>query len=403
VSTANPSKHAVLLGFAALATSLRRLRGPFQIKEPLRIARCLHRPMTAIINPYRLEQRLHWRNRVAQWRAQPGESAFHALAWAVLLVAAGVLLWQSWPRLIEVVDMAILRWPSALLLVAMLTLTQWQALAVQTQRQRWARHWLIAQPIAESRRRRVLIEQTLIRAGLQMLAGVVVLSGTRSAAPNVSIWIGLVLLAAALGWQGARRTARRDTAAMPRTAVWLASGPGSLLRWQISAALASLAPRSMSRLLWLLLLVPTGDWTAFMLAAVVLALGIAVAAWSRMLAVLPAAQAWLAPQPLPPRRLLLGCVGLPLMLLLSVVVALTMLFAALGSARLSLPILAALLLLATLHWACTAAERRRPRRIGMLFTTQVLLLAAMAQAMVLLVPPMWIAQMLWLIKRAVRA
>jgi hypothetical protein len=359
--------------------------------------------MNAIINPYRVEQRLHWRNRVAQWRAQPGESVFHALAWAVLFVVAAVLLLQSWPQLIEALDLAILRWPSALLLISILVLTQWQAMAMQAQRQRWARHWLIAQPIAESRRRRVLIEQTLIRAGLQMLAGGVVLSATRDEVTNVSIWIGLVLSAAVLGWQGARRTKRRDATAMPRAAVWLTSGPGSLLRWQISAALASLAPRSMSRLLWLLLLVPTGDWTAFMLAAVVLALGIAVAAWSRMLAVLPAAQAWLAAQPLPPRRLLLGCVGLPLGLLLSVAVALMALFVALGSTRLCLPILAAMLLLATLHWACTAAERRRPRRIGLLFTTQVLMLAAMAQTLALLVLPLWIAQMLWLIKRAVRA
>ncbi len=358
--------------------------------------------MTAIINPYRLEQRLHWRNRMAHWRAQPGESVFHALAWAVLCVVAVALLWQSWPRLLEGLELAIMRWPSALLLVAVLILTQWQALALQAQRQRWARHWLIAQPIAESRRRRVLIEQALIRAGLQMLAGGVVLAGTRAAVPNVSIWIGLVLLATVLGWQGARRSARKRATAMPRATVWLASGRGSLSRWQISAAMASLAPRSMSRLLWLLLLVPTGDWTAFMFAAVVLALGIAVAAWSRMLAVLPAAQAWLTPQPLPPRRLLQSCVLLPLMLLLSVAAALMALFTALGSARLCLPILAALLLLATLHWACTAAERRRPRRIGLLFTTQVLVLAAMAQAVALLVLPLWIAQMLWLLKRAVR-
>jgi hypothetical protein len=371
--------------------------------EPLRIARCLHRPMTATINPYRIEQRLHWRNRIALWRAQPGESAFHALAWAVLLVAAAVLLRQSWPRLIEGLELAITRWPSALLLVSLLALTQWQALALQTQRRRWARHWLIAQPIAESRRRRILIEQTLWRVGLQMLVGIVVLSGTRAAGLNLSVWIALVLLAAVLGWQGARRSVRNRTSATPRAAVWLSSGRGSLLRWQMSEAAASLAPQSMSRLLWLLLLVPTGDWTAFMLAAVVLALGVAAAAWSRMLAVMSAAQAWLAAQPLPPRRLLLGCAGLPSLLLLAVAAALMMLFGALGSARLCLPILAALLLLAPLHWACAAAERRRPRRIGLLFATQMLMLAAMVQIMAVLALPLWISQMWVLLKRAVRA
>jgi hypothetical protein len=359
--------------------------------------------MTATINPYRIEQRLHWRNRISQWRAQPGESAFHALAWAVLLVAAAALLWQSWPRLIDGLELAIARWPGALLLVSLLALTQWQSLALQAQRRRWARHWLIAQPIAESRRRRVLIEQTLWRVALQMLVGAVVLSGTRAAGSNLFLWIALVLSAAILGWQGARRSGRNRISAAPRAFVWLASGRGSLLRWQMSEAVASLAPQSMSRLLWLLLLVPTGDWTAFMLAGVVLALGVAVAAWSRMLAVLPAAQAWLAVQPLPPRRLLLGCAGLPLVLLLTVAAALMALFGALGSARLCLPILAALLLLAPLHWGCAAAERRRPRRIGLLFTTQVLMLAAFVQVVAVLALPLWIAQMWLLLKRAVRA
>jgi hypothetical protein len=79
------------------------------------------------------------------------------------------------------------------------------------------------------------------------------------------------------------------------------------------------------------------------------------------------------------------------------------LFGALGSARLCLPILAALLLLAPLHWACTAAERRRPRRIGLQFATQMLMLAAIVQVMAVLALPLWIAQMWMLLKRAVRA
>lgn len=359
--------------------------------------------MMATINPYRIEQRLHWRNRVAHWRAQPGESVFHALAWAVLLVLAAVLLAQSWPRLVESLQGVMTRWPSALLLVSLLALAQWHALALQAQRRRWARHWLMAQPIAESQRRRVLIEQTLARVGVQLIVGIFLLAETRSLGRNLSIWIAVVAIAAILGWQGARRSARIHGTPMPRTAVWLASGRGSLRRWQLSEAVASLAPQSVSRVLWLLLLVPTGDWTAFLLAAFVITLGVAVVAWSRMLAVLPAAEAWLAVQPKPAKQLPLGCMGLPLLLILVVAVALTSLFIMVGSAQLCLPILVALMLLAPLHWACVAAERRRPRRISLLFTAQMLMLVAMFQAMPVLALPLWNLQMWALLRRAVRA
>ena len=123
------------------------------------------------IDPYRRERQLLWRNRVSEWRAEPGEAAFHFSALVLLAAFASMLLWQGWPRMLSTLAWLVGAWPLATALIALFLLAELQAAALRRQRARWARHWLIAQPIAEALRRHRLRVQVALRASLQIAIG----------------------------------------------------------------------------------------------------------------------------------------------------------------------------------------------------------------------------------------
>lgn len=349
-------------------------------------------------NPYQRERLALWRNRIAHWRAEPGESVFLALGLAVFAVLAGAGLWQSAPHLIGALQLLITRWPASTALLALLGLAQIQAMAVQTQRAHWARHWLVAQPIDDALRRRILLRQVLLRAGAQTTILVTALY-VAGAGPR-AMWVGaaIAVIAALLGWLLAMRGARAIATLPRRQAVLAVRGRGSFWSWQWTEAAASLAPYRMARSALLILLVPMGDWTLIWLALSLMALAIAGVAWVRCLAVLPAAQSWLAVEALPAKHLLLACIGCPLLLLIAMLGALAFLLSLMGAAA-SLWILVVIALLAPLHWACTAAERRHPARIGLQLGLHLALLFAVVQAMPVLALPCWLMQMLVLLRR----
>ncbi len=354
------------------------------------------------INPYRVERRLLWRNRIAEWRTRRDESIFHALAWLLLAALAAIGIWQAWPQLIAVIELSITRWPTASILVSSWALAQQQSLALRAQRERWSRHWLVAQPIAETLRRRILLRQTLLRAMLQWLSGVALLLGAQASMAAQLSWFGIVMLAVILGWLDAKRSTRTMLSAPRRQSVFANQGRGSLWTWQWTEAAAGLAPYRVSRLAWLLLLIPTGHWSAIPIAFVVMALAVAVVAWSRSLAVMPAAQRLLLAQPLPAQRLLRGCAAFPLLLLLLVTVGLLGLLGLVDKLQWGLPLAAGLAMPAALHWACTAAERHRPGRIGLLLSLHLAILVATLQAMPILLVPVWLVQMSVLLRRGLQ-
>jgi hypothetical protein len=126
-------------------------------------------------------------------------------------------------------------------------------------------------------------------------------------------------------------------------------------------------------------------------------------AWRRVLAVLPQAQAWLGAQPLPGARLLLGTVGVPLLLVFVAAGLIGIALRVLGAPALALGVGVALPALATLHYACVAAERHRPGRIGLSLAVHLALLLGLIQAQPPLALVCWPAQVVWLLRRAIRA
>ncbi len=354
------------------------------------------------LNPYRVERSLLWRNRCAEWRAHRNESTFHALTWLLLTTLAMLGLWQAWPQLTAFVELSITRWPIVSILVSTWALAQHQSLALRGQRERWSRHWLVAQPIAEALHHRILIWQTLLRAMLQWLSGASLLLGARASIAVQLSWFGIVMLAMILGWREVKRSSRTMFSAPCRQSVFAHQGKGSLWTWQWTEAAAGLAPYRVSRLAWLLLLIPTGHWSAIPIAFVVMALAVAVVAWSRSLAVMPAAQRLLLAQPLPARRLLLGCAAFPLLLLIMVTIGLLGLLGLVDKLQWGLPLATGLAMPALLHWACTAAERHRPARIGLLLRLHLAVLVATLQAMPILLAPVWLVQMSVLLRRGLQ-
>jgi hypothetical protein len=125
-------------------------------------------------------------------------------------------------------------------------------------------------------------------------------------------------------------------------------------------------------------------------------------AWRRSLAVLPQAQAWLAAQPLAPGRLLRATWAVPAFVLASATVAIAGVLAALGAWRLAGAVALALAGFGGLHYAATAAERARPRRAVLSFVLHAMLLLATVQSFPPAALPLWMVQMAWLLRRALR-
>jgi hypothetical protein len=351
------------------------------------------------IDPYRRERQLLWQNRVAEWRAEPGEAAFHCGALALLAAFASVLLWQGWPRLLTTIAWLAGEWPLATALIALIALAELQAAALRRQRAQWARHWLIAQPIAEALRRRRLRMQVARRAALQIAIGSALLLAAGLPAVAALTWVVLVIAAALLGWRGAQRAAPAKSAAPRRESVLAPRAQGSFFAWQWTEAAAALVPYRLSRLVWLVLLVPRGSWTQITAVLMLVGAGIAVVMWSRSVAVLPAAQRWLAAQPLRGRDLIRRTARFPGLLATMLAILVTLPPMSIGRPAWAMVAAASVLMPASLHFAVTAAERRRPGRIGLTFALHLMVLAAALQALPLLVPALWLAQCVWLLRK----
>jgi hypothetical protein len=189
-------------------------------------------------------------------------------------------------------------------------------------------------------------------------------------------------------------------AALPR---WQDTGRGRLWRWQKIEAGAGFSPRVLARGGWILLLIPVGASAIAAGVSTVAGLCIAagISAWRRSLDVLLQAQNWLWTQPLRLRFWLSG-VLFPAALALVAALVLGLALACLGAARVAPWIGPGVFAVALLQIACVLAERRQPQRVPMVGTIHLLLLAATAQVALPLLPLVWLAQCLWLLRRAAR-
>jgi len=359
---------------------------------------------TADFNPYAQWRRNALRNRIAALRRHPGETAFHALAGLAL---AAIFLWAAVVGLGamagELGD-ALRRWPFAVGLALLVLCSLAQVRGLRRQASLRARDWLACQPLAPVLQARERLRQVMLEALRQLAIGLGLLACISALRDHLIVLLGILLLAGLIGLCAPQRAAVLSAIGV-RGRHPQGAGIGTLPRWQwIEAGAARFGP-ALAPGAFALLLVPMGSGLALTVFCLLVGLICAAlaSAWRRSLGVIVSAQAWLAPQPLPGLRLLRDSARLPLLLLL---IAMGLLLAA-GLALLLPPpvaLLASLSLgaLGVLHLLCTVVERRRPRRIALLFTLQLALLLLLARGLPPALPLLWLAQSAWLLRRIAR-
>lgn len=353
-------------------------------------------------DPYAAERAAVWRNRWAYWRGHPQETLFHATAIAM----AAALLLAVLSGAIESISAALHALFDTYLTATQLTLAVAGAWAHhrarREQRQRWSQDWLATQPLSSGLRRRLRWQSFARRLLVQLGA---LLAALWLARASMTTAVGAVMLLTCSGlvgdlladvtWQSGSRKQARE---LPRRI----DGHGSLRRWQQVESAAVLAPRRLAWMLLLILLVPRGPALMILPALGLIVLGILAHAWQRCLAVIPAADRFLEAQPVAASVWLRQALAWPLLWLGLGMAGLSGLAWLIGSTALLGLSLLVLPSLALLQLACTAAERRAPRRAALLFLVQMSLLLAVWQAMPVVGVPWWLIQMLWLWRRARR-
>jgi hypothetical protein len=354
-------------------------------------------------DPFRAERALHRRNRIAAWRAEPAQSLWHGIALLLLLVMLVPALWRTAESLGPVLRSGVSRWPGAIAFGATMLFAWPLARRLAALRESASHDWLAALPVAsrlQRRRRRDALLGAMVR---QALLGSGLLYALQA---DGRTYLGLLASVLAAGLVAIPLAQRFQT---PGAVQWWGSrladpGHGRLWRWQRIEAGAALRGRALALGVWALLLVPIGSGLSVVIAvaAAGLVLATLATAWRRMLGVLPQAQAWLAPQPLSGTRLLRSTVLLPVALLAAAASLLATLLYTLGTPGLALAAGAVVLALGALQFACTAAHRAQPRRAGLQLLLHVALLVATAQAFAPLVLPLWLLQLVLLLRRATR-
>src|SRR5688500_20010872 len=108
-------------------------------------ARGLSRMSPLPFDPYRAELRWRWHNQWQHWRADRRQLAFHAAAFALLLILLSVPVREALLAAAPLLGGMLVRWPHALAALAWSALTLQQVRALQALQARDAQHWLVAQ------------------------------------------------------------------------------------------------------------------------------------------------------------------------------------------------------------------------------------------------------------------
>lgn len=366
----------------------------------------LSRMISTSFNPLRAEQRLHWRNRWADWRERRAELWLHTLSILLMLAVLLLMLAQRAASIDSSVAYVLKHGALAAAGLSLWLMHLWQMRMGVAQQALWARHWLRAQPMDASHQRSMLRRRILGLATLQVVLGCVLLARQNNAGPKVTIWILLSALAAVLAaWRLDRVSNAVLSASARRPSIGPALGAGSFFYWQCNEAIACFTPSRSAPLMLLLLLVPApiGGWRMLLVVATLMLSGWAMAAWRSSVAVLPAAAKWLAAEALPGQKLMIACLGFPAALLSTVLLILFAILLLIDAGDWGLVLALSLLLPAALHYVCTAAERHRPRRIAFLFVFHLMIIFAVLQTLPPLLIPIGLLQLGWLWHKGIRA
>lgn len=358
---------------------------------------------TVAFDPWQAEQAGIRRNRLAEIREAPAETIVHSLAYLALAGLLLPLLMAGLRDHAEAILGRLLEWRGSAMLALLCLLLCWQVVCLRKQTAVRENGWLAAQPIGpevglRNTRRHVLWRSM---AQLALMLGL----GVSMAAPIAMLGVAAacaVLAGLLVGWSPTRFGRGVAGRGELGSASVSAPGRGRLWRWQRIEVRSIFGPKRFASMLLLLLLIPTSSKLLAMVffVVVVLGIGLLAAAWQRSLSVLPQAQHCFAVQPIRARRLLAAWVGLPLAIVGAAMALVVVVLSNNGAAPMAVPAVLGMLVLAGLGMACVAAERRHPRRAGMVFSLHLLVLLATLQAL----PPaallVWPAQMVWLLRRS---
>jgi hypothetical protein len=362
--------------------------------------------MTATsFDPFRSERALLWRNRIARWREDAGQTVLHGVALLGLAALLLPLLRQSARALAQPMLDALLRWPGPVA-VMLLGLFAWrQARRRQALERTETREWWAAQPIAAQIRSARRREWQAVEAGFQFATGALALAIAGAPPLAYAMLLLLVLFAIVLSPLLARRIAWRESRRAQLGSRLGDAGRGRLWRWQRIETGVALRGRALGYGVWALLLVPMGSGPGVVL--IVLGAGLVLAmlatTWTRSLAVLPEAHAWLQSQPVAGRRWLGAGVVVPATVLGVATLLVASVLYSLGTPALALAAMFAMAAFGALQFACSFALRGEPRRSALHLALHLTVLVSVVQAAAPLALPVWLMQMCWLLRRGVRA
>ena len=398
---------------------------------------------TMLFDPFRAQARHARRNRCSRLRREPAQTAVHGAALLALALLLAVPAWQTRASWGGAVAGLLQQWPAMVWLVAVAAMTgscfaTWRALRATARCD-----WLAALPVAPSMRRRCVRDALLRQAvGFAVLGSGVLFAAQAQA--KALVLLGLAIVAALMlaacatalsNWRDASRggasssiaaargitrtqAVRTGLAVAPdashgergdgRRETWSSvvadQGTGRLWRWQRVACGVALHGRTLAwgGLAWLAVPMGSGLGTAFVAGVAGISLALLAGAWRRSLAVLPQAQRWLAAQPLTPARLLRATWAVPAFVLTLAVAAIVGVLLILGAPGLALFAALAMSAFGMLQFAATAAQRRDPARIALAFAVHAVLLVGVLQAFPIAAAPLWVMQMILLLRRALR-
>lgn len=375
-------------------------------REPMRWLPVCAAMTSTNFNPLRAEQRLHWRNRWADWRERRAELWLHALLILLMLAFLLLMLAQRADSIDSSVAYVLKHGSLAATGLSFWLMHRWQMRMGVAQQALWARHWLRAQPMDACHQRRMLRRRILGLAALQAALGCVLLARQNDAGLKVTIWILLSAVAALLAaWRLDRVSHSVLSASARRRSIGPALGTGSFFYWQCNEAIACFTPSRSAPLVFLLLLVPApiGGWRMLLVVATLMLSGWAAAAWRSSVAVLPAATKWLAAEALPGRKLMSACLGFPAALLSAVLLIVFVILMLIDAGDWGSVLVLSLLFPAALHYVCAAAERHRPMRIAFLFVFHLMIIFVVLQTLPPLLIPIGLLQLGWLWHKGIRA
>lgn len=355
-------------------------------------------------DPFREQARCARRNRFERWRRERGQAAFHLGALLALALLIGIPFWQNRGGWGDSLAALLRQWPMPVLLLAALAMTWRQAATLSALRAQAAGDWLAALPVPSTLRRRRVRDAMLREAAWHVAIGLVVLLAAGAAPPLFVVFAAAVVGAMAVAMPASRIALHRRRAREQQGSVIADRGAGRLWRWQRIACGVALRGRTLSLGALALLAAPmdSGIGVTLVLLTAGLTFALLSGAWRRSLRVLPQAQAWLATQPLTPWRLLRGACAVPATVLSVAIAAICGVFLALGTPWLAAVAALGVFGLGSLQFAVAAAERASPGRAPLVYLVHAVLLLGVVQSFPIAALPLWMVQMVVLLKRALR-